>query len=112
MLKNINSLKKTILKINKNDFLEFNQQDLNNELDIIASKIGMNVETLKKICISNGLDFSIIENQIKTDLLWNSLTFQLFKNKISINLGEIDEQLKLIQDKKEMQSAELLISQW
>ncbi len=104
-------IKQTIkqIEINKNDFLEFNQQDLNNELNRIASKMGMNVETLKKICISNGLDFSIIENQIKTDLLWNSLIFYFYSNRISVNLNEIDEQLKLYQNKKEFD--EYLISE-
>ena len=104
-------IKQTIkqIEINKNDFLEFNQQDLNNELNRIASKIGMNVEALKKICISNGLDFSIIENQIKTDLLWNSLIFYFYRNRISVNLNEIDEQLKLYQNKKEFD--EYLISE-
>ena len=104
-------IKQTIkqIEINKNDFLEFNQQDLNNELNKTSSKIGMNVETLKKICISNGLDFSIIENQIKTDLLWNSLIFYFYSNRISVNLNEIDEQLKLYQNKKEFD--EYLISE-
>ena len=104
-------IKQTIkqIEINKNDFLEFNQQDLNNELNKTSSKIGMNVETLKKICISNGLDFLIIENQIKTDLLWNSLIFYFYRNRISVNLNEIDEQLKLYQSKKEFN--EYLISE-
>ena len=61
----------------------------------------MDVDTLKNICISNELDFSIIENQIKTELLWNSLIFHLYKNRVTINLEEIDEQLKLSQNKKE-----------
>ena len=69
----------------------------------------MDINTLKNICESNDLDFSIIEDQLKTELLWNSLIFQLYKNRISINLDEIDEQLKLIQNKKEIE--EYLISE-
>ena len=97
------------IEIDKRDFLEFKQQDLNNELNRIASKIGVNVETLKKICISNGLDFIIIEDQIKTDLLWNTLIFNFYRNRISVDLNEIDEQLKLYQNKKEFN--EYLISE-
>ena len=97
------------IEIEKNNFLEFNQQDLKKELLRLANNINVDVDTLKNIFSSNELDFSILENQIKTDLLWNSLIFQLFKNKISINLGEIDEQLKLIQNKKEIK--EYLISE-
>jgi len=101
------SIKK--IEIERNNYLEFNKQDLKKELLRLANNINTDVDTLKNIFSSNELDFSILENQIKTDLLWNSLIFQLFKNKISINLGEIDEQLKLIQNKKEIK--EYLISE-
>ena len=104
-------IKRSIKKIEleRKNYLEFNKQDLKKELLRLANNINIDVDTLKNIFSSNELDFSILENQIKTDLLWNSLIFQLFKNKISINLGEIDEQLKLIQNKKEVK--EYLISE-
>ena len=104
-------IKKNVKKIeiSKNDFLEFSKDDLNNELKRLASRINMDIDTLKSICISNMLDFSIIENQIKTELLWNSLIFHLYRNRISINIEEIDEQLKLNQNKKEF--LEFLISE-
>ena len=96
-------IKKNIkeIEINKHNFLEFKQDDLNNELNLLASRLNMDIDTLKKICISNGLDFLTIEDQIKTELLWNSLIFYLYGNRISINLGDIDEQLKLNQNKKQ-----------
>ena len=97
------------IEIEGNNFLQFNQQDLKKELLRLANNINVDVDTLKNICASNELDFSIIENQIKTELLWNSLIFQLYKNRISINLNEIDEQLKLIQNKIEIK--EYLISE-
>ena len=101
------SIKK--IEIERNNYLEFNKQDLKKEILRLANNINMDVDTLKNIFSSNGLDFSILENQIKTNLLWNSLIFQLYKNRISINLSEVDEQLKLIQNKKEIE--EYLISE-
>ena len=97
------------IEIDKNDFLEFSQTDLNFHLNRLASNANMDLATLKNICISNGLDFSIIENQMKIELLWNSLIFHLYRNKISVNLGEIDKLLKLNQNKKEFN--EYLISE-
>ena len=91
------------IEIERNNYLEFN------ELSRLANNINVNPDQLKNIFSSNDLDFSILENQIKTDLLWNSLIFQLYKSRISINLDEIDEQLKLIQNKKEVE--EYLISE-
>ena len=41
--------------------------------------------------------------------MWNSLIFYLYSNRISVNLSEIDEQLKLFQNKKEFE--EYLISE-
>ena len=97
------------IEIEKNNFLQFNQDDFNNELTRLASKRNIDIITLKKIHASNGLDFSIIENQIKTELLWNSLIFYLYGDRLSINLNEIDEQLKLSQNKKKY--TEYLISE-
>jgi len=104
-------IKRSIKKIEteRNNYLEFNKQDLKKELSRLASNINIDIDTLKNIFTSNALDFSILENKIKTDLLWNSLIFQLYKNRISINLDEIDEQLKLVQNKKEIE--EYLISE-
>jgi len=102
-----NSIKK--IEIGKYDFLEFSKTDFDNELNRLANRINMDVDTLKNICLSNELDFSIIEDQIKTELLWNSLIFDLYKNRVSINLEEIDEQLKTSQNKKVFE--EYLISE-
>tara|TARA_B100000700_G_C14964562_1_gene818226 strand:+ start:12 stop:953 length:942 start_codon:yes stop_codon:yes gene_type:complete len=97
------------IEISKNPFLEFSQEDLRRELVRLASRINMDVETLKNVATSNGLDFSIIENQIKTELLWNSLIFHIYKGRLSINLEEIEEQLIKDQNKKEFE--EYLISE-
>ena len=105
------SIERTIkeIEISKNDFLEFNQNDLTDELNRLAGRINMDLDTLRNVAISNELDFSIIEDQIKTQLLWNSLIFYLYKNRLSVNLNEIDEQLRLNQNKKEFE--EYLISE-
>ena len=99
------------IEIEKYNSLKFNRADLNKELNQLASNINMNLDTLKNTLIANGIDFSNINNQIRTELLWNSLIFELYKDRLSININEIDEQLKLIQNKKEMEMEEYLISE-
>ena len=95
-------IKRTIkqIEIEKNTFLTINEKDLNKELVSLANKINMDLDTLKNICESNALDFTIIENQIRTELFWNSLIFELYKDRLKINSEEIEERLKLIQKKK------------
>jgi len=94
------SIKK--IEVEKNDFLNFNQKDFNYEVESLAKRINVDVETLKNICASNGLDFSLVEDQIKVELLWNSLIFHLYRDRLTINVDEIDEQLQNYQTNKEV----------
>ena len=83
------------MEVELNDLLEFSGDDLNRELLRLASNLNVDIDTFKKICEANDLDFSVIEDRLKTDLLWNSLIFYTYRDKITISLDEIDEQLKL-----------------
>ena len=108
----IKTLIKTNIKkieVERNNFLEFSNKDLNNEIMRLTKNLNINLDRLKEICEINNLDFSIIEENIKTDLRWNSLIFQTYKNRLSINLEEIDEQIKSVQKKKEVK--EYLLSE-
>ena len=70
------------IEINKNNFLQYNQMDLNKEVEKLAYNINVDVDTLKNICASNDLDFALVEDQIKTELLWNSLIFHFYKDRL------------------------------
>ncbi len=101
------SIKKS--EVERVNFLKFNQDDLNTELKKLANKINLDLDTLKNICASNELDFLLVEDQIKIELMWNSLIFEIYKNRLSINQEEIEEQIKLFQNKKNIE--EYLISE-
>jgi len=104
-------IKRTIkeIEVKKNNYFAYNEKDLDKELLRLAQNINVDVDTLKNICASNELSFSLIENNIKVDLMWNSIIFQLYKDKLTINKDEIDESLKLKRNKKEIY--EYLISE-
>ena len=108
----INSTIKRIVKkieIEKYESLSFNKSDLDNEINMLASSLGIDNNTFENIFSANGIDFSLIVDQIQTELLWNSLIFELYKDRLSININEIDEQLKFFQQTGE--SEEFLISE-
>ena len=108
----INStIKRTIKKIEieKYESLSFNKSDLDNEINMLAANIGLDTDTFKNIFTANEIDFSLIISQIQTELLWNSLIFKLYKNRLTININEIEEQLKFFQETEE--SEEFLISE-
>ena len=107
----IRSIIKTNIKkieIEKYD-LELSRDEVNKQLKKMASNLNVNLNTFKNMFTTNGIDFSIVTDQVQTELLWNGLIFQLYKDRLSINLSEIDEQLKLIERKKEVY--EYLISE-
>ena len=104
-------IKRTVKKIEieKHEKLRFNQQDLITELNTLSSKLNMDVDSLKQTFETNGIKFSILTDRITTDLLWNSLIFLRYKDRLSINIDEIEDQLKKIDKEKKIN--EYLISE-
>ena len=104
-------IKRTIKKIEieKHNSLRFNPKDVDDELEQLASNLNMDLDTLEQTLIANGINLSVINDQISTDLLWNSLIFLLYKDLLSINLNEIEDQLQMLDQNKEIN--EYLISE-
>ena len=97
------------IEIEKFDTLTFNKADLEKEMILLAKNIQMDYDGLVNTFIANGIELSYVIDQMRTELLWNSLIFELYKDRLTFNLDEIDEQLKSIQNKKEIE--EYLISE-
>ena len=97
------------IEIEKYDSLTFNQPDVDKELKKLAGNLYMDLDTFENTFIANGIPFSNVIDQIQIELLWNSLIFELYKDRLVISLDEISEQLKSIQNKKEIE--EYLISE-
>ena len=97
------------IEIERHDFFKLNEKDFEKELVRLSNNINVDVDTLKNICASNELDFSLIEDQVKIELYWNSLIFELYKTELSINKDKIDEELQSVQKEKKLK--EHLISE-
>ena len=97
------------IEIEKHNSLTFNQPDVDKELIKLANNLYMDLDTFENTFIANGIPFSNVIDQIQIELLWNSLIFELYKDRLVISLDEISEQLKSIQNKKEIE--EYLISE-
>ena len=97
------------IEIEKFTNLQYDENELEQRLNSIAANINMDLATLKNTLIANDIDFSAVVDQIKTELKWNTLIFQLYKDRLSINIEEIDEQLKQIDKNKKIN--EYLISE-
>ena len=97
------------IEINKYDQLQYNKNELKKQLTGLAKTMDIDEDTLENTLVNNDLDIQTFKNIYKTELLWNSLIFQLYQNQISINKNEIEDQLKLFEDKEEID--EYLISE-
>lgn len=95
-------IKRSIKKIEleKNQYYNFDQRDLLKELNSLANNMGLDLDTLKSVFETNEIDFLNIEEQVKVELYWNSLIFQMYKDRISVNPDEIEEKLRLIRSQK------------
>ena len=97
------------LEISKYENLPFNQEDLYDEINKLAQSINVDIDTLQNTLISNGVRYETLTDLYKTELLWNTLIFELYKNNMTVNKEEVEEQLASVQNKEEI--LEYLISE-
>ena len=104
--KNINEIKSIALKslmrkvIKKNEIEKFkitnyNKVDLEKRLTGIASNLNTDINGLKKIFKTNKINYENFVERFRVELLWNSLIFSLYKNQISVNMIQIENELEI-----------------
>ena len=79
------------IEIEKYSIKNFNKNDLKKLISQTSINLGTNEDGLKKIMNLNNLDFKYLEHKYEVDLKWNSLIFELYKNKVVLNMGEVEE---------------------
>ena len=87
----------------------FNKRDLNNLIFQTSKNLGLDADGLKKLLKKNGIKYEDLVNRYKTDLKWNSMIFNIYKNRISLNTVEIEDKIKSEIDKLENKNDEKLI---
>ena len=87
--KNINEIKKSSLevlvnyKLKKIELSKYNFSDNIKQLDSYLNSISSNnIESLKEKFLINNLDFNLFLDEVKTELKWKKLIFNVFKDKI------------------------------
>ena len=72
----------------------FNRNDLDNYLIKISNALNIKKSELKTFFKENDLNYELFEDRYKTNLLWNSVIFSLYKNQININMIEVNNELE------------------
>ena len=116
---NVNSNKKFAVKnlinkslkrneINKYKITDYNKVDLQNYIESVAKNLNTSRDGLEEIFKQANIDYKIFVQKHETELLWNSLIFQIYKNQININIVDVDNEFeKLKEDKNDDQLKEL-----
>ena len=100
-------------KLKKNQITKFNIKSdnniqINNHLKSLSSKYKTNIDGMKKIFKNNNLDFELYVNEIETEFNWQKLIFRTFRDKITLDKNEIDNELNdLLETKSNLQEYEL-----
>jgi len=107
----IQSLVKKAIKsaeIKKYNVVEYNRIDLENQMKNLAKKINVPPDQLKKILEVNNINYDLLKESFIINLTWNTLIFKIYKNQVSINTIEIENELKKrLKDQKNLKKYNL-----
>ena len=88
-----NSIKESEIK--KYSVQNFNQEDLDLYLEKVSKNLKIKKSQLKFFFLSKGVDYKLFVERYKSQLKWNKLIFSIYKNQISLNTVEIENEIKL-----------------
>ena len=93
---------KTIKKIetDKYEITNYDQMALNDYIDNAAKSLSTNKKGLKEIFMKSGVSYDLFVEKYRTELLWNTLIFQIYKNQININIIEVENEIGKIKKDK------------
>ena len=91
-----NLIKKSIKRneINKYDITDYNKKDLQNYINQIAKIFNTNINGLKKIFFNSGISYDLFVEKHETELLWNTLIYNIYKNQINVNIIEVENEVE------------------
>ena len=82
------------IEINKFKIKEFNKADLQSLIRNTSQKLGTTEKGLEKILLQKNLSLNNLQERFKIDLKWNTLIFQLYKNKVVLNANEMENKIR------------------
>jgi len=81
------------IEVTKYNVKNYSKNDLENLISKTAAAIGTDKNGLKKLMERSKVDFERIKKKFEIDLKWNTLIFDLYKNKVSLNMSEIEDKI-------------------
>jgi len=111
----VTSLIKRKIKIGEIEKLgikNYSKRDLEQLIQNTSRNMGLDKNGLRELLKKNNLSFDSLVKRFETDLKWNSMIFQIYKNKISLNTVEIENKINLeledLEDKNDEKKIEMI----
>ena len=82
-------------EIKRRNIYKYNKKQLDALILNTSKKLGVDQQGLKQILERNNLSFKELKKRFETDLKWNYMIFQIYKNKISLNTAEIENKIQI-----------------
>jgi hypothetical protein len=73
----------------------YSKKELEQLIQNTSRRIGLDKNGLRELLKKNNLSFDSLIKKFQIDLKWNSMIFQIYKNKISLNTIEIENKINL-----------------
>ena len=90
----------------------YSKKELEQLIQNTSRRIGLDKNGLRELLKKNNLNFDSLVKRFETDLKWNSMIFQIYKNKISLNTVEIENKINLelenLEDKNDEKKIEMI----
>jgi hypothetical protein len=110
-VKNINNNKNYAIKnlinkkikrneINKYEINNYSKKDLQDYITKIAKNLNTDQNGLKEIFKKTNINYQIFVEKHETELLWNTLIFQLYRNQTNINVIDVENEVAKIKVNK------------
>ena len=90
-------------EVNKFKIKDYNKKDLANYIEKKAKIFNTNSTGLKKIFQKNNLNYDAFVKNYETELLWNTLIFQIYSNQININIIDVENDITILSGKDKFQ---------
>ena len=84
-----------ISEIEKLGIKNYSKRELEQLIQNTSRRMGLDKNGLRELLKKNNLSFDSLVKKFETDLKWNSMIFQIYKNKISLNTVEIESKINL-----------------
>jgi len=99
-IKNLINKKIKRNEINKYEINNYSKKDLQDFITKIAKNLNTDQNGLKEIFKKTNINYQIFVEKHETELLWNTLIFQLYRNQTNINVIDVENEVAKIKVNK------------